>query len=138
MWDHVTHVQGKSVYTRDTRNARVVHEVRDVTHVTRKQFDTRKRITVYLSAEEYAAIEALASGNVSNYARKTLLAGNHEANTIPDVRPATDVHDDVGRESHAVRLLASTVCSHCGHGKETHKGFASSCVEGKCRCGGFL
>lgn len=54
--------------------------------MTHKQFETRKRITVYLSAEEYAAIETRANGSVSSYARKVLLAnGKDEASPIPDV-----------------------------------------------------
>ena len=77
----------------------------------RKQFDTRKQVTVYLSAEEYAAIEALASGNVSKYARKALLAGiqerRREPSAIPDVQPEPAIRTDGRRKSVPNRIVAS-------------------------------
>lgn len=54
--------------------------------MAQKQFDTRKRIAVYVSAEEYAAIEARAEGNASGYARKVLLASIQDVPKTPDVR----------------------------------------------------
>lgn len=68
--------------------------------MTQKQFDARKRITVYLSAEEYAAIEARANGSVSSYARKVLLGDEkHEANRVPDVQPSPAIRETSRRES---------------------------------------
>ncbi len=95
------------------RYIRHVRYVMYVTHVRymRKQFDTRKQVTVYLSAEEYAAIEALASGNVSKYARKALLAGiqerPREPSAIPDVQPELAIRTDGRRKSVPNRIVAS-------------------------------
>lgn len=96
--------------------------------MTHKQFDTRKRITVYLSAEEYAAIERRANGSVSSYARKVLLAEeNEQATPIPDVRPDAAIRPNVGRKpvpSSALdrlpvmgeRLPAKSAARTCKHG----------------------
>lgn len=77
----------------------------------KKRFETRKQITVYLGAEEYAQIEALANGNVSSYARKVLLQSalpreEKQLDRVPDVPASTAIPTPTRRESVPARPTA--------------------------------
>jgi hypothetical protein len=112
--------------------------------VTQKQFATRKRIAVYLNTEEYAAIEALAGGNVSNYARKVLLAGiQNGANATQDVPRSGDLRPDARRDHVSPSASVLDRLPVVGERRAPAKSGAKACVHGVAKgyncwqCGGL-